>query len=313
MKLAYFDCFSGISGDMTLGAFINAGLSLSHLRSELRKLNLDGYKISASQVKRCGLTATKVKVHISRPNYNEHRHYPDIVEIIAESELGALVKEKALSIFESIAKVEAMVHVQPIEKVHFHEVGAIDSIVDIVGAAICFVELGIDEIWASPVNTGTGTIVTEHGVLPTPAPATAYLLQGIPTYSEGPHNELTTPTGASILKAMAKGFGPQPAMTVNSIGHGAGGYDFPDRPNILRVFIGDQERSTTLEKLLELETNIDDMNPQVYEVLSGLLFKAGALDVTLVPCSDEKGETGDIVASPKPALQTRQARGYYLR
>ena len=291
MTIAYFDCFAGISGDMTLGAIIDAGLSLRKLKAELKKLPVDGYTLSTKTVLKCGVTATKATVKIQKSSTaHGHRHYSDIVKLIDKSKLSAGVKERAQKIFRVIAEAEAEVHGVDIKKVHFHEVGAVDSIVDIVGAAIGFVELGIDEVYSSPVNTGSGSVKTEHGILPIPAPATALILKNIPTYADGPAKELTTPTGAAILKAMAQKFGPQPMMTVNAIGTGAGGYDFDDRPNIVRLFIGDRLNTNFIEeRLVEISTNIDDMNPQRYGDVSQNLFEAGALDVTVTPVQMKKG------------------------
>ncbi|VAX21163.1 hypothetical protein MNBD_NITROSPINAE03-1719, partial [hydrothermal vent metagenome] len=294
MTIAYFDCFSGISGDMTLGAMVDAGLRIAKLRSELKKLRLDGYTISASKVKRCGISATKVTVKLTKKS-KHHRLYPDIVKMIVKSGLPDEVKEKALDIFKVLAQAESKVHSEPMEKVHFHEVGAVDSIVDIVGASIGFCQLGINEIQASAVNTGAGSVNTSHGILPVPAPATAFLLEGIPAYSKGPQLELTTPTGASILKSQCVRFGPLPMMSVERIGHGAGGHDFADRPNITRLFIGTAVEAGTTEavgantgkmkeeRLLELVTNIDDMNPEAIPSVFDALFGAGALDVTITP------------------------------
>ena len=294
MKTGWFDCFSGISGDMTLGALVDAGLPIAKLRSELKKLNLDGYTISASKVKRCGIAATKVKVKLTKKS-KHHRLYPDIVKMIGKSGLSGEVKDRALDIFEKLARAESRVHREPMEKVHFHEVGAVDSIVDIVGASIGFCELGIDEVQASAVNTGSGTVDTSHGVLPVPAPATAFLLEGVPAYAEGPQLELTTPTGASILKSECVRFGPMPMMTVERIGHGAGGHDFTDRPNITRLFIGETAKVKE-ERLLELVTNIDDMNPETLPSVVDSLFEAGALDVTITPIQMKKGRPGVCLA-----------------
>ncbi|VAX25306.1 hypothetical protein MNBD_NITROSPINAE02-658 [hydrothermal vent metagenome] len=292
MKIIHFDCFSGISGDMTLGAFIDAGMPIGKLRGELEKLKVDGYTLSAKKVMKCGITGTKATVRIKKTMPARDRRYKDIVKVIEKSKLVAGVKETALLIFERIAKAESKVHNVAIDKVHFHEVGAVDSIVDIVGAAICFDQMDIGLVSSSPVNIGSGSIKTSHGVLPVPAPATALLLKGIPTYAGGPQKELTSPTGAAIIKAMATSFGPQPFMTCEKVGTGAGGYDFDHWPNIMRVFIGEAEDNVKGETLLELATNIDDMNPERYSVVTELLFAAGALDVTLTPVQMKKGRPG---------------------
>lgn len=300
MKTCWFDCFSGISGDMTLGALVDAGLPVAKLRSELKKLKLTGYTIIASKVKRCGISATKVTVRLTKKS-KRHRLYPDIVKMIGESGLSTDVKDKALDIFRELARAESKVHGAPMDKVHFHEVGAVDSIIDIVGASIGFCELGIGEVQASAVNTGSGTVNTEHGLLPVPAPATAFLLKGIPAYAEGPQLELTTPTGASILKSQCAIFGPMPTMTIERIGHGAGGHDFDHRPNITRLFIGTSATDgktarTKEERLLELITNIDDMSPETIPSVFDALFEAGALDVTITPIQMKKGRPGVSLA-----------------
>lgn len=290
MKIAWFDCFSGISGDMTLGAFVDAGLSFDLLCSELAKTSLLGYEITASKVKKNGFSATQVHVAVDESALKGHRHYPDIVNIIEKSKLKPEVKQIALDVFRLIADAEAQAHGVPVEKVHFHEVGAVDSIVDVVGAGVGFVELGIREAYASPVNVGSGTVKTDHGILPVPAPATALILRGVPTYADGPQMELTTPTGAAILKTMAKSFGVQPAMNVTAVGMGAGSRDFPGRPNILRIFVGEKNGSSLLEeRLIEISTNIDDMNPQVYPLVIEKLFAEGALDVWMTPIVMKKG------------------------
>lgn len=296
MKIAYFDCFSGISGDMTLGAFVDAGLSFDLLKNEIARTGLQGYGIAASKVKKNGFSATKVDVAVDESAVKGHRHYPDIVKIIEKNGLKPEVKEIALNVFRLIADAEAEAHGVPLEKVHFHEVGAVDSIVDVVGAAVGFVELGIREVYSSPVNVGSGTVKTDHGVLPVPAPATAHILRGISTYADGPQMELTTPTGAAILKAMAKTFGGQPAMNVTAVGMGAGTRDFPGRPNILRIFLGDKNGSSVLEeRLIEISTNIDDMNPQIYPLIAEKLFTAGALDVTFIPAVMKKGRPATLI------------------
>jgi hypothetical protein len=297
MTIAYLDCFAGVSGDMTLGAMIDAGLSLRRLRSELKKLPVDGYTLSATSVVKKGVTATKLTVTVKKSAMKGHRHYSDIVAMIEQSTLAEPVKATALAIFHTVAVAESAVHNAPIEKVHFHEVGAVDSIVDIVGAAIGYHALGITTLYVSPVNVGSGTVNTAHGILPVPAPATALILRGIPTYAAGDAKELTTPTGAAIVKTLATCFGPQPPMVIATIGTGAGGYDLTDRANTLRLSLGAAAAAPQpVDALVELETAIDDMNPQRYGDLSEKLFAAGALDVTLTPTQMKKGRPGVIVA-----------------
>ena len=296
MKTAYFDCFSGISGDMILGAMVDAGLPVDMLRRELGKLEIDGYEISASRAIKAGVAATKVTVKTAATAACAHRHFPDIMRLIEKSSLADSVKEKSLAVFREIAEAESEVHGVPVDKVHFHEVGAVDSIVDVVGAATGLVELGIDEVIGSPVNTGSGVVKTDHGTMPVPAPATAFLLRGVPAYSRGPEKELTTPTGAAFLRAMAASFGPMPVMASSVVGHGAGGHDFEGWPNILRVFIGGGRAKIRQERLLELSANIDDMSPQFFSPAVDALFEAGALDVTLAPVHMKKGRPGVILS-----------------
>ncbi|MDH5478076.1 MAG: nickel pincer cofactor biosynthesis protein LarC [Nitrospinota bacterium] len=295
MTLAYLEAYSGISGDMTLGAMVDAGLDVETLRSQLARLSVDGYTLLSEKTKRKGIAATKVTVRLEQGAHTGHRHYPQIMDIIKRSDLDPKVKEIASAIFTTLGLAEAAVHNTTLEKVHFHEVGAVDSIVDIVGAAIGFCALGIDEVVVSAVNTGHGTVATEHGLLPVPAPATARILMGVPTYASGPAVELTTPTGASIVKTMGAAFGPQPSMTVRLLGCGAGGKELEDRPNILRLFIGERSSLLARERLLEISTNIDDMNPQGYPGLSDKLFAGGALDVTLAPVLMKKGRPAHIL------------------
>ncbi|VAX18698.1 FIG099352: hypothetical protein [hydrothermal vent metagenome] len=297
MKTAYFDCFSGVSGDMILAVLIDAGLSPAKLKRELRKLKLDGYAISVSQVKKSGISATNVKVRVDKNKNRVHRTFSDIKKIIDKSTLEPDIKKRSLAVFKVIAEAEAIVHGTTPAKVHFHEVGAIDSIIDVVGAVIGFSILGIDVITASPINIGAGMVKTEHGIMPVPAPATAIILKDVPTYSDGPAKELTTPTGAAILKTFAKSFGPQPSMKYKNVGNGAGGYDFADWPNILRVFISEDCASLKTEKLALLSANIDDMTPEAVSVAQDALFMAGALDVTVTPALMKKGRPAVIVSA----------------
>jgi hypothetical protein len=294
MRTAYFDCFSGISGDMTLGALIDAGLSLKELKSYLSKLPIDNYDITAKKVKKNGISATKADVIVK--GKQKERRLPDIKKIINNSRLDKPIKEKAISIFERLAKAEAKVHRTSINNVHFHEVGAVDAIVDIVGAVICLRLLGIENISASPINTGTGFIKSAHGILPVPGPATAELLKGIPVYSTNTKMELTTPTGAAIISTLSKDFGPMPEMDIKSIGYGAGTFNSPDMPNLLRIFIGEMKNPAKDENTILLETNIDDMNPQLYEYVMDKLFASGALDVYLTPIIMKKGRPATMLS-----------------
>jgi pyridinium-3,5-bisthiocarboxylic acid mononucleotide nickel chelatase len=295
MTLAYFDCFSGISGDMTLGALVDAGVSIDALRAKLSKLNLAGYEITAEKVLRSGISATKVHVRMDdKPQ--PARHLADIRRIIEASNLSAPIKEKSIGIFERLAAVEAMVHGTTPDKVHFHEVGAVDAIVDIVGSVIGLEMLGVTAIAGSPINLGSGSIKTAHGILPVPAPATAELLKGIPSYGSSVPFELTTPTGAVILSTLGSSFGPMPQMSVSRTAYGAGNKDIPGRPNVLRLMIGETASSYDEDTSIVIETNIDDMNPQLYEHVIDKLIQQGANDAYLTPIIMKKGRPAILLS-----------------
>jgi len=295
MTFAYFDCFSGISGDMTLGALVDAGLPIEVLRSELAKLSLPGYTITSEKVKRSGLAATKVHVILDKKE-QPARHLSDIQKIINGSALSPVVKQKSLSIFQRLAEVEAKVHGTTPDKVHFHEVGAVDAIVDIVGSVIGLEHLGITEIIGSPVNVGSGSIHTAHGKLPVPAPATAELLTGIPLYSSSITIELTTPTGAAIITTLASSFGPIPQIRISRVAYGAGGKDLPGQPNVLRLMIGEPVSVYEEDTSIIIESNIDDMNPQLYSHLIDALMAKGAHDVYLTPIIMKKGRPAILLS-----------------
>jgi uncharacterized protein (TIGR00299 family) protein len=296
MKLAYFDCFSGISGDMTLGALVDAGLPLDQLRSGLESLDVPGWQLSAEKVWKNGMAATRVKVQTE--DQSKHRSLRAILEIIEKSQLSSAVRHRAAEIFTSLGEAEARVHDVPLEKVHFHEVGAVDAIVDIVGAAIGFEALGVQKFACSALNIGGGTAKMAHGTLPVPAPATARLLQGKPTYSTGVHTELVTPTGAAIVATLCEQFGPQPPLSVGAIGYGAGTADLEGQPNVLRIMIGDSLEKALPgfdEEISVLEANLDDMNPQIYGYFSEKAFTAGALDVYTTPVQMKKNRPGTLL------------------
>ncbi|MFZ5981155.1 MAG: nickel pincer cofactor biosynthesis protein LarC [Candidatus Zixiibacteriota bacterium] len=294
MKTLYFDCFSGISGDMILGALVDAGLDIEVLKTELAKLKLTGYEIRADKVVKKGITGTKVEVTVT--GEQKHRHLKDILKIIDESELKPDVKNISRKIFTNLAAAEAKVHDTEIDKVHFHEVGAVDSIVDIVGAVIGLKELGVENVYASRVHTGSGFVDCQHGRMPVPAPATTELLRDIPVYSMGVESELTTPTGAAVLKSLALAFGPMPAMKIIGVGYGAGSKEFAELPNLLRVYLGEVnlDRFENDEVAL-LETNLDDMNPEFFEYVTEKLMAEGALDVFTVPIIMKKSRPGAIL------------------
>jgi len=297
MTIAYFDTIAGVSGDMTLGAFVSAGFPLDHLRAELAKLGLEGVELEAAHLQRNGITAMKVDVVITA-RATHHRHLKEIIGIIDRSALSARVKEDARKIFTEVARAEAVVHNSTMEKVHFHEVGALDSIVDIVGAAICLEYFQVEAVYSSPVKLGSGGFIdTEHGRLPLPGPATSEILKGYPTVLTDLPYELTTPTGAAIIKAMSRGLLADEPMRVRSIGYGAGSREIREVPNLLRVMIGElsgEEEGS--EELMVLEANIDDMNPEIYPFLIERLLGAGANDAHLVPVIMKKGRPGVLLS-----------------
>lgn len=291
MKTAYFDCFSGISGDMTVGALIDLGLNLNTLKKELKKLPLKNYKLSAIKGERHHIAGTNFKVKIHKGH--EYRTYIDIKRMIEKSTLKKPVKDLSLAIFKTLAEAEAKVHNCKVENVHFHEVGAVDSIIDIVGTAIGINELGIEKVYSSPLPLGSGFTKTSHGMMPVPAPATIKILKGVPTKQSYVKSEIVTPTGAAIIKTLAHNFGEMPQMNILKIGYGVGDKDFKEVPNLLRVIVGetqiqDSRFKVREKKLIMLETNIDDINPQIYEYVMERLFEAGALDVFLTPIQMKK-------------------------
>ena len=283
MKILYFDCFSGVSGNMILGAMVDAGIDIKALKKELKKLDLHGYSLKVSKVKRKGIKGTKVDVIVDKKKHLHHTHYKDIKRLIERSKLPEKIKEDSLSIFKNIAEAEAKIHRTSVDNVHFHEVGAVDSIVDVVGASICISLLNSDTILSSPINTGKGMVKTEHGLLPVPAPATTEMLKGFPSYSSDIEFELATPTGVGIITAMAKASNAIPVMKTNAIGYGAGSKDFSDSPNLLRIMIGEGYSPSEQDSITVIESNIDDMNPQFYDHIMNRIFDAGALDVFLTP------------------------------
>ena len=296
MKAAYFDCFSGISGDMTLGALVDAGCPLGLLRDELKGLDVPGWEISAEKVWKNGMAATHVSVRTE--DTQTHRSLTTILGVLEKSKLAAAVSERASAIFRRLGEAEAAVHDVPIEKIHFHEVGAADAIVDIVGACLGFSALGIERFACSALNVGGGTAKMAHGVLPVPAPATARLLLGKPTYSNGVQKELVTPTGAAIVATLCQTFGPQPPMRMESIGYGAGTTDLEGQPNVLRIMVGESLEVSEVEfdeEVRVIEANLDDLNPQVYGYFVERALAAGALDVFTAPVQMKKGRPGTLL------------------
>jgi pyridinium-3,5-bisthiocarboxylic acid mononucleotide nickel chelatase len=303
MSYAYFDCFSGISGDMVLGALVDLGLSIEELSEELSSLDLERFHIEAGEVQSHGLRATKVDVVVHESVLV--RTFANIRELIGSSGLPEPVKSMSLEIFMRLAKAEAVIHSKPLDQVHFHEVGAVDSIVDIVGAAYGIHALGITEVFASPLPMGHGMVKTAHGSLPVPAPAVLEILEDTPTYGRGVPTEIVTPTGAAVIKTLATGFGNAPAMRIRKTGYGAGTKDI-GVPNLLRVILGEAlDFPAEAEELACLiSTNIDDMNPEFYDYVMERLFSVGAQDVWLTPIQMKKTRPGTVVnvlCSPKDA------------
>ncbi len=296
MRIAYLDTIAGISGDMTLAAFLSAGVRLEFLVSELGKLRMTGYELSAKHLQRNGITATKVDVIIAEsPKY--HRHLSNIQEIIEQSTLSKTVQDCAKRIFREVAVAEAAVHNSTIEKVHFHEVGAIDSIINIVGTAICLEHLGIEGVFSSAVKVGNGgTINTQHGTMPIPTPATMEILKGYPIVLTDIPFELTTPTGAAIVKALSAGILSFEQLSVESIGYGAGTREIPGIPNLLRLVIGNSEPRYEHDEVVAIETNVDDMNPEILPFVIEKLIDGGAHDAFLIPIVMKKGRPATLIS-----------------
>ncbi len=304
MKAAYFNCIGGVSGDMVLGALVDAGLSIDTLRRALSNLSLRGYEITAAPDTRAAISGTRVTV-TTRPGPKPHRNLNDILSLINESALPNSVKKNADDIFKRLAQAESRVHKVPIDQVHFHEVGAVDAIVDIVGAACGLQLLGVERIYCSPVPPGSGTVKSEHGRLPVPAPATVELmaLADAPFASSSPHAptmELSTPTGVAIMTALAKF--SQPEIRISSTGYGIGQKDMGEYPNVLGMWLGEIEDSLQARPLHVIETNIDDMNPEIFPYLMDKLFELGARDIWLTPIQMKKGRPAhklSVLASPE--------------
>lgn len=295
MKTLYFDCFAGASGDMILGAMVAAGMDPLHLKDQLALLPISGYEISFEQVDRSGISATYARVQV--PHEHVHRHLSDLVKIINDSQLSSRVKSTAERIFTLLAAAEAKVHNEPIEKVHFHEVGALDAIIDVVGAAICFEGMRIERFACSPLHVGSGTVDMAHGRFPVPPPAVAELLYGVPVYATDIKGELVTPTGAAIITAVCDSFGALPPMKLERSGYGAGTRTYEKFPNALRVLIGETEDSNAFdERLWMIETNVDDMSSQYFGHMMERAFELGALDCYFTPIQMKKNRPGILVS-----------------
>ncbi len=292
MKCIYFDCFAGISGDMTLGAFIDLGVPRHYLSEELKKLRLSGYRISVSRAMRMGIAGRRVKVQIDKQQKHPQRSYKTIAALISKSSLKRHIKDLSIEIFYRLAQAEAQIHQQRVADVHFHEIGALDSIVDIVGSIICLDYVGADKCYSSPLPISSGFVKSEHGTLPIPAPATLELLRGVPVVASEVRGELVTPTGAAILTTLTRGFGLLPQMTIHKIGYGAGMHDYSRLPNMLRIILGEADALPADNQVWILEANIDDMNPEWTGFLVEQLLNAGALDVSLIPLYMKKNRPG---------------------
>lgn len=296
MKVAYLDCSTGISGDMTLGALLDAGVEKSAIQEAVQSLNLPGVELQISEVMQSCFRATHV--FVNHPEQHAHRHYSDIVKILDQaSALTPTARSLAQQIFLAVAQAEAKVHGTDVEKIHFHEVGAIDSIVDIVGAAVGFDLLGCDQVHCSPLPTGRGQVLIDHGVCTVPTPGTAELLKGIPLQDVPIEAELTTPTGAAIVKTIVDQFGSLPPMTINEIGYGAGTMKFASRANLLRLFIGEMQSAIGTDEVCLLETNLDDVSGEVIGHTQTRLFEAGANDVYTIPINMKKNRPAVILSA----------------
>jgi len=291
VTFAYFDCFAGVAGDMVLGALLDAGGSAEALRAGLAGVPVDPFELEVTGVERGGIGATHVRVRARRSPVI--RTWAYLRGALGEADLPAPVRERSLAVFGRLAEAEAQIHRKPVDQIHFHEVGAVDAVVDIVGSALLLHELGITEVWASAVATGTGLARSEHGVLPVPAPAVLELLRGVPIYSGGVAAELTTPTGAAILAATADRFTELPPMRVAAVGYGAGSRQHDELPNLLRVVLGERtEAGAAGDSGLVLEANLDDMNPELAPWVLDRLFEAGAADVWFTPIHMKRGRPG---------------------
>jgi uncharacterized protein (TIGR00299 family) protein len=352
-RLLYFDCFSGISGDMVLGALVDAGLPMGRLKEALGSLAVDGYRVHAARVLRAGVSATKFVVEedgahdsgfasrdsglaahhdhhhhhghhhdhapevrapspeargaspeprgLSHAHSHPHRSLPEICTLIDRSALSATGRDRAKALFQRLAEAEAAIHNMPVEKVHLHEVGALDSIIDIVGAVFGLEWLGVDQIVSSPLNVGGGMVHSAHGHFPVPAPATVKLLGSAPVYGGAVQKELVTPTGALLVSSYATSFGPIPAMTIEQVGYGAGDNDFPSTPNVLRILVGrTADARPAGERVVVIECEIDDMNPQLFGVAMERLYAAGALEVFYVPVQMKKNRPGTLLTVIAP-------------
>jgi len=296
MNIAYFDCFSGAGGDMIVAALIDAGADADALRRGLSALKIGGYNVSIERVTKQGLAATRFHVQLDGSAKQPHRHLRHVLEILKLSALSEGVRDKACRVFQRLAEAEAAVHGTTVEKVHFHEVGAVDAIVDVVGSVLALELLHVDRVICSPIPTGSGTVTCDHGVLPIPAPATARLLQGVPLAACDDVGELTTPTAAAVLTTLTSEFGPIPPMTLTAAGYGAGTREGRTRPNVFRVLLGEAvEEHGDVDQIMMLETNLDDTSPEVVGYCTERLLGEGALEVYTVPILMKKQRPGVVL------------------
>ncbi len=294
MNIAYFDCISGISGDMILSAFIDMEMDMNYLNGELKKLSIGNFSLNVKKIKRNGISATQLTVVANEEKH--HRNYNNIAEIIDKASINEKIKELSKKIFYRLALAEGKVHNKPVEEVHFHEVGAIDSIIDIIGSVICIDYFGIEKIFSSPIKLGSGLVRSEHGLIPVPAPATIELVKGYPVIKTDIQTELTTPTGAVILTTLSDGVYDNLKFIPKACGYGAGSKEIDEIPNILRILIGKEKSKFEHDEVLIIETNIDDLNSEVYPYVIDKLFNNGALDIYITPVIMKKGRPGNILS-----------------
>lgn len=305
-RIAYLDCFAGVSGDMLLGALVDAGWPLERLQTVVDALKLEGVSVQAEAVSKHHLAGTQVSV--LAPHSQPLRHPADLVRLIEQAELSKPIQARAADVVMTLAKAEARVHGVPVEEIHFHEIGAVDTLVDVVGSIAGLEALGIDQVVCAPLPWPHGTIQISHGRFPIPPPAVAALLEGIPVTGVDVEGEMVTPTGAALATCLAASFGLMPSMIVSRVGYGAGSREWPDRPNLLRLVLGEQNSDTSAETLIVLATNLDDMQPEWYGPLIESALKAGALDIWLTPVQMKKGRPGvvvEVLCKPHDALALR--------
>ena len=311
-RVAYLDCNAGISGDMLLGALVDAGWPEQNLRELIAKLKLGDVQLKVDRVSKRGISATQVNI-ISSP-HQPHRGLHDLASIVMQAELSPSIQQRAIAALTLLAEAESQVHGVPVDRIHFHEVGAVDTIVDIVGALVGFDELNIRDVHCGALPWSRGTVKTEHGILPVPPPAVALLLRDIPVVGADIEGETVTPTGATLARTLAQRFGTMPAMTVERVGYGAGQREWPDRPNVLRITIGESEADgLTVEQLVQLSCNVDDMNPEWYAPLMKQLQDANALDVWLTPVQMKKNRPGIVVEVLGRSEDTAKLRDVLFR